>query len=32
MIKRSGKDPLLFDKRTLSEIMDDHVPYEKWKE
>jgi len=31
MIKRSGKDPLLFDKRPLSEIMDDYIPEDRWQ-
>jgi len=32
MIKRSGKDPLLFDKRPLSEIMNDEIPWQKWED
>jgi len=32
MIKRSGKDPILFDKRPLSEIMGDEIPYQRWQD
>jgi hypothetical protein len=30
MIKRTGFDPLRFDRRPLTEIMDDEIPYRRW--
>lgn len=31
MIKHTGLDPLRFDRRPLSEVMNDEIPYERWE-
>jgi len=29
--RRTGRDPMRYDRRPLSEIMNDEIPYEKWE-
>ena len=31
LLKRAGVDPVTVDKRSLGEIMNDSIPYEKWE-
>jgi hypothetical protein len=30
MLRRGGIDPIRLDRRSLSEILNDHIPYERW--
>lgn len=30
LLRRSGKDPVVLDKRTSAEILNDEIPYLRW--
>jgi hypothetical protein len=32
LMKRGGIDPISMDRRPLSQILDDHIPYERWEQ